>query len=179
MSRREKLPKKKKSFIRRLFKWTGLTLLFLLIAIILIPIIFKDQIKEMVLKEVSKTLKADVTIKDFDLTFLSTFPNVTIQLYDTKVIGRTEFKGIELASVKTIEAHVGLWDVIGGDEIEIDEVHISDAKFDVRVDPEGKANYDIVIPKDQQPAEEPSAFKMSLKEYSLKNIEICMQISRI
>ncbi|MDF3029355.1 MAG: AsmA family protein [Fluviicola sp.] len=172
MSRREKLPKKKKSFIRRLFKWTGLTLLFLLIAIILVPIIFKDQIKEMVLKEVSKTLKADVTIKDFDLTFLSTFPNVTIQLYDTKVTGRTEFKGVELASVKTIEAHVGLWDVIGGDEIEIDEVHISDAKFDVRVDPEGNANYDIVIPTDQQPAEEPSAFKMSLKEYSLKNIEI-------
>ena len=173
MSRKEKLPKKKKSFIRRLFKWTGLTLLFLLIAIILIPIIFKDEIKEMVLKEVSKSLKADVTIKDFDLTFLSTFPNVTIQLYDTKVTGRTEFKGVELASVKTIEAHVGLWDVIGGDEIEIDEVHISDAKFDVRVDPEGKANYDIVIPEDEKPVDtEPSKFKMSLKEYSLKNIEI-------
>lgn len=174
MSKREKLPKKKKSFIRRLFKWTGLTLLFLITAIILIPIIFKDEIKEMVLKEVSKSLKADVTIKDFDLTFLSTFPNVTIQLYDTKVTGRTEFKGIELASIKTIEAHVGLWDVIGGDEIEIDEVHISDAKFDVRVSPEGKANYDIVIPTDSLPVaeQEPSAFKMSLKEYSLKNIEI-------
>ncbi|TSJ46731.1 AsmA-like C-terminal region-containing protein [Fluviicola chungangensis] len=174
MSRKEKLPKKKKSFIRRLFKWTGFTLLFLLIAIILIPIIFKDEIKEMVLKEVSKSLKADVTIKDFDLTFLSTFPNVTIQLYDTKVTGRTEFKGVELASVKTIEAHVGLWDVIGGDEIEIDEVHISDAKFDVRVDPDGKANYDIVIPTEDRPVEdqEPSKFKLSLQEYSLKNIEI-------
>lgn len=173
MSKTAKLPKKKKSFLRRLFKWTGLTLLFLLIAIILIPIIFKDEIKEMVLKEVSKSLKADVTIKDFDLTFLSTFPNVTIQLHDTKVTGRTEFKGVELASVKTIEAHVGLWDVIGGDEIEIDEVHISDAKFDVRVDPDGKANYNIVIPEDEQPVDqEPSKFKMSLKEYSLKNIEI-------
>ena len=174
MSKKEKLPKKKKSFIRRLFKWTGYTLLVLLIAIILIPIIFKDEIKELVLKEVSKSLKADVTIKDFDLTFLSTFPNVTIQLYDTKVTGRTEFKGVELANIKTIEAHVGLWDVIGGDEIEIDEVHISDAKFDVRVDPEGKANYDIVIPTEERPVEdqEPSKFKMSLKEYSLKNIQI-------
>ncbi|MNJ83704.1 putative assembly protein [compost metagenome] len=174
MSKKEKLPKKKKSFIRRLFKWTGYTLLFLLIAIILIPVIFKDEVKELVLKEVSKSLKADVTIKDFDLTFLSTFPNVTIQLYDTKVTGRTEFKGVELASVKTIEAHVGLWDVIGGDEIEIDEVHISDAKFDIRVDPEGKANYDIVIPTDEKPVEDqgPSKFKLSLKEYSLKNIQL-------
>ncbi|AEA43187.1 AsmA-like C-terminal region-containing protein [Fluviicola taffensis] len=174
MSKKEKLPKKKKSFIRRLFKWTGITILFLIIAIILIPIIFKDEIKELVLKEVSKSLKADVTIEDFDLTFLSTFPNVTIQLYDTKVTGRTEFKGVELANIKTIEAHVGLWDVIGGDEIEIDEVHISDAKFDVRVDPAGKANYDIVIPEDEKPVADqgPSKFKMSLKEYSLNNIQL-------
>lgn len=174
MSKKEKLPKKKKSFIRRLFKWTGYTLLLLLIAIILIPILYKDQIKDLVLKEVSKSLKADVTIKDFDLTFLSTFPNVTIQLYDTKVTGRTEFKGVELANIKTIEAHVGLWDVIGGDEIKIREVHISDAKFDVRVEPDGKANYDIVIPTDEKTEADqgPSKFKMSLQEYSLKNIQI-------
>ncbi|MDR0803400.1 AsmA-like C-terminal region-containing protein [Fluviicola sp.] len=174
MSKKEKLPKKKKSFIRRLFKWTGYTILLLLIIIILIPILYKDDIKKLVLKEVSKSLKADVTIKDFDLTFLSTFPSITIRLYDTKVTGRTEFKGVELANVKTIEAHVGLWDVIGGDEIKIREVHISDAKFDVRVDPDGKANYDIVIPTDQQPVneQEPSKFKLSLQEYSLKNIQL-------
>lgn len=175
MSKKEKTPKKKKSLLRRILKWTGITFFVLIVLIVLIPVLFKDQIKELVLDEVNKTLKADVSIKDFDLTFLSTFPNVTIQLTDTKVTGRTEFKGVELANIKTIEAHVGLWDVVGGDQIEIDEVHISDAKFDVRVDPDGKANYDIVIPTEQLPEdqqEEPSNFKMSLQEYSLKNIEI-------
>jgi hypothetical protein len=175
MSKKEKTPKKKKSLLRRILKWTGITFFVLIVLIVLIPVLFKDQIKELVLDEVNKTLKADVSIKDFDLTFLSTFPNVTIQLTDTKVTGRTEFKGVELANIKTIEAHVGLWDVVGGDQIEIDEVHISDAKFDVRVDPDGKANYDIVIPTEELPEdqqEEPSNFKMSLQEYSLKNIEI-------
>lgn len=175
MSNKEKLPEKKKSFLRKLLKWSGISFLFLLILIILVPVLFKNEIKDMVLKEVSKSLKAEVTIEDFDLTFLSTFPNVTIQLFDTKVTGRTEYQGVELASIKKIEAHVGLWDVIGGDQIEIDEVHISDAKFDVRVDPEGKANYDIVIPTEELPKEqqeEPAAFKLSLQEYSLKNIQI-------
>src|SRR3989344_2602632 len=76
----------------------------------------------------------------------------TIQLYDVSVTGRTEFKGVKLAEIKQIEAHVGLWDVIGGDQIEIDEVHVTDATFDVRVAPDGKANYDIVIPTEELPA---------------------------
>jgi hypothetical protein len=156
-------------------KWTGYTILFLIAAIIIIPIVFKDEIKELVLDEVNTMLKADVEIKDFDLTFLSTFPNVTIQLYDVSVTGRTEFKGVKLAEIKQIEAHVGLWDVIGGDQIEIDEVHVTDATFDVRVSPEGKANYDIVIPTEELPEEkqaEPSKFKLSLQEYTLNNINL-------
>lgn len=175
MATKEKKPKKKKSLFRRILKWTGITFLFLILAIIIIPIVFKDEIKELVLKEVNKTLKADVEIKDFDLTFLSTFPNVTIQLYDVSVTGRTEYKGVKLADIKNIEAHVGLWDVIGGDQIEVDAVTINDAKFDVRVSPEGKANYDIVIPTEEQPKEvqeEPSAFKLSLKEYTLNNVQL-------
>lgn len=175
MAKKEKTPKKKKSLFRRILKWTGITFFVLIILIILIPILFKDQIKQLVLDEVNKSLKADVAIGDFDLTFLSTFPNVTVQLFDTKVTGRTEYKGVELANIKTIKAHVGLWDVIGGDQIEIDEVHISDAKFDIRVAPDGKANYDIVIPTEQLPKEqqeEPSSFKLSLQEYSLNNVEL-------
>lgn len=175
MANKEKLPKKKKSFLRRILKWTGISFVILLVCIILVPVLFKNEIKDMVLKEVSKSLKADVTIQDFDLTFLSTFPNVTIQLFDTKVTGRTEFKGVELANIKNIEAHVGLWDVISGDQIEIDEVHITDATFDVRVDPQGKANYDIVIPTEELPEDvkdEPSKFKLSLQEYSLNNINL-------
>lgn len=175
MAKQEKTPKKKKSLFRRILKWTGISFLVLIVLIILVPILFKDQIKQLVLDEVNKTLKADVSIGDIDLTFLSTFPNVTVQLIDTKVTGRTEFKGVELANIKNIEAHVGLWDVIGGDQLEIDEVHISDAKFDVRVDPDGKANYDIVIPTEELPEDqqdEPSNFKMSLQEYSLNNVQV-------
>lgn len=175
MAKTEKLPKKKKSLFRRILKWTGISFLVLLIAIILIPILFKSEIIQMVKDEVNKTLKADVDFDDPDLTFLSTFPNVTIQVNNVSVTGRTEFKGVKLADIKNIEAQVNLWDVIGGDQIEIDAVSISDAKFDVRVSPDGKANYDIVIPTEELPAEqqeEPSAFKLSLQEYSLNNVDI-------
>lgn len=173
MAAKEKKVKKKKSWFRRILKWTGITLLVLILAIIIIPIVFKDELKQMVLDEVNSSLKADVKMGDFDLTFLSTFPNLSVHLYDVSVTGRTEFKGVKLADIKEIEATVGLWDVIGGDQIEIDEVHITDATFDVRVTPDGKANYDITIPtEEKEDPEEPSNFKLSLQEYTLNNINL-------
>ena len=166
--------KKKKSLIRRILKWTGITFLVLIIAIILIPIFFKKQIKELVLEEVNKSLLADIKLGDFDLTFLSTFPNLTIQLDNVKVSGRGEFKGVDLANIERFTAHVGLWSVIGGDKVEIDEIHIDKPTFDVRILSNGKANYDITIPDSvATPAQqEPSKFELKLQEYSINNAHI-------
>lgn len=175
MSENAKTTQPKKSLLKKILKWSGITFLLLIVLMISIPIIFKDDIKQLVLKEVNKSLKADVSIQDIDLTFISTFPAITIELSDVKVVGRTAFKGVELAAIKTFSAHVGFWDIVSGDQIEIDEIHLSDARFDVRVDPKGMANYDIVIPTEELPIEEqeePSSFKLSLNEYSLTNVAI-------
>ena len=42
--------KTKKSIVRRILKWTGISLLVLIVAMIIIPIVFKDDIKELVIK---------------------------------------------------------------------------------------------------------------------------------
>lgn len=165
-----KEPRKKKSILRRILKWTGITFLLLIIALILIPIFFKDEIKEMVIKEVNKTLTATLELDDFDLTIFSTFPNLSIQLEGARLIGQGEFKGLKLADIKNVRADVGLWDVIGGDQIKIKAVHITDPTFNVKVLQSGLANYDIVKPdslKTPEEVEEPSSFKMSLQEYSI------------
>jgi hypothetical protein len=164
-----------KKFIKNFLKWTGITLLVLIILAILVPIIFKDQLKELVIKEVNKELTATLKLDDFDLTFISTFPNVTLKLYGASLTGTGDFDGIKLADLKEVEAHVALWDVISGDEIEVDEIHIYDPTFDVRFLQDGKANYDIVKPdslKTEEELEEPSSFKLSLQEYSIKNAKL-------
>lgn len=167
----EKKQKKKKSIFRRILKWTGISFLLLIIALILIPIFFKDQIKELVIEEVNKSLNAKLSMGEFDLTFISTFPNMTVELNDTKLEGINEFKGIELMNIKQFVAHVGFWSVVSGDQVEIDEIHLIEPKFDVRVLNNGMANYDIVKPdsvKTPEEAAEPSNFKLSLKEYSIQ-----------
>ncbi|MDP5011395.1 MAG: AsmA family protein [Crocinitomicaceae bacterium] len=166
----EKKEKKKKSLFRRILKWSGITLLLLIAALIIIPIVFKDEIKERVIKEVNKSLNAKLTMGEFDLTFISTFPNMTVELNDTKLQGINEFKDVELMNIKQFVAHVGFWSVVSGDQVEIDEIHLIEPTFDVRVLNNGLANYDIVKPdsvKTPEEVAEPSNFKLSLKEYSI------------
>ena len=167
--------KKKKSLLRRILKWTGISFVLLLIIIISIPFLFKDEIKQLVIYEVNKSLNAKLEMGEFDLTFLSTFPNMTIELNDTKLTGTGKFNGVELANIKQFSAHVGLWSVVSGDQVEIDEIHLNEPSFDVRVLSDGLANYDIVKPdsvKTPEEASEPSNFKLSLKEYSINNANI-------
>jgi AsmA-like C-terminal region len=169
------MQKKKKSWLKKILIGSGITLLLLILAIILVPYFFKDELKEMVIKEANKSLTAKVELGDFDLTWFSTFPNLTVQLIDTKITGKGDFAGVELINAKKIKAQVKLWDVISGDKISIRKISLEEPKIDVRILKDGRANYDIVKPdslKTPEEKEEPSNFKMSLQGYSIENGQI-------
>jgi uncharacterized protein involved in outer membrane biogenesis len=72
------IEKKKKSLVKRILKWTGIGFAVLLAILIAIPYFFKDDLKKMVIDEVNKSLNAKLSMGDFDLTFISTFPSMTI-----------------------------------------------------------------------------------------------------
>jgi len=166
---------KKKSIVRRILKWSGIGLLIALFGLILVPIFFKDEIKNMVIDEVNNSLNAKLSMGDFDLTFISSFPNMTIELNDTKLVGVGKFKDVELANIKQFVANVGFWSVVSGDQVEIERIHLEEPHFDVRILADGTANYDIVKPdsvKTPEQQEEPSNFKLSLKEYSISKANI-------
>ena len=61
--------------------------LFLAVAII-VPAVFKDDIKALLEKEVAKSVNADVVFEDFDLSFFSNFPNITASLDNLGVMNR-------------------------------------------------------------------------------------------
>lgn len=164
------MQKKKKSLLKKILIGSGITLLWLILAMILIPYFFKDELKEMVIAEANKSLNAEVELGDFDLTWFSTFPNLTVQLIDTKITGKGDFGGVELIYAKKIKAQVKLWDVISGDQIAIRNIELVEPRIDVRILKDGRANYDIVkldslLTPDE--VEESSSFKMSLQGYSV------------
>ncbi|MCC5924611.1 MAG: hypothetical protein JJT77_12570 [Crocinitomicaceae bacterium] len=169
---------KKRSTLRKILKWSGLTFLFLLIALITIPFLFQDKIKDLVLAQANKMLKADIAVGDFDLTIIRTFPNMTFTFNDVTITGREEFDGVRLVDIGEFQTRIGFWSIFRTSNIEIYGIEISDAAFDVRILEDGTANYDIVKSTEELAEEYPeeldeqSPFNLKLRYYALNNIDL-------
>ncbi len=166
-----KKKKKKKPLWKRILKWTGITFLILLILVILLPIIFKGKIIRMAKEEMNNQLNAKVDFDEdnVDLEFITTFPVFTLTLHDVTVDGVGVFDEVRLADIGSLQASLDLNSVIFGDQIEVNRIALTNPVINILVLEDGTANYDIA--KEDTTAtdepEEPSNFKLALKEYSI------------
>lgn len=169
--------KPKKSLIGRIFKWTGITLLVLIILIIAAPFIFKDKIVSIVKEQANANLNAKVDFGEFDLTLISSFPDFRFKIKNVSVVGVDDFKDDTLASIGELITDINLKSVISGDQYKINSIIIDKARILGKVLPSGKANWDIAKEDSTAAAaptatSEPSKFAMKLNEFKIKNAYI-------
>ncbi|HMG14675.1 MAG TPA: hypothetical protein VK590_04460, partial [Saprospiraceae bacterium] len=145
---------------------------FILIALLILPMLFKGKIKDAVLKSVNEKLEAVVSIEDIDLSLLSTFPYLGINLDHISIYGKKEFAGIPLFSADNFQLGINIMSIIKGDKpYTIQKVFLDNPKINVQVLANGKANYDITKPDDpNKPKSE--EVKVKLKKYEIRNGEI-------
>ncbi len=169
-------PKKKKSLARRILKWSGITLLLLIITIVALPFLFKGKIVEMAKAEINNNVNATVTFGDFDLSLFSSFPDFRFSISDLKVVGQGQFDGDTLCSIPALKLDLDLMSVISGDNYEINSIELENARIFVKVLPDGTASYDIAKPSTDTAAAAPTAdatpFKMSLKSLEIDHAYI-------
>jgi hypothetical protein len=164
-------PKAKKSILKRILKWSGLTFLVLLILIIAAPFIFKDKLIQIVKDEANKNLNAKVDFGEFDLTLISSFPDFRFKIQKISVINIEPFKGDTLAYIKELSFDLNIKSVISGDQYQINSLIIDEPKINGIVMIDGKANWDISKPSIDTTAAVPadtSATKFALKLKSLQ-----------
>ena len=164
-------PKPKKSLLKRILKWSGITILLLLILIVAAPFIFKDKIVQIVKEEANKNLNAKVDFGEFDLTLFSSFPDFRFKIQKVSVINIEPFKGDTLAYIKELSFDLNIKSVISGDKYQINSLIIDEPKINAIVMADGKANWDIAKASTDTAAVEPadtSATKFALKLKSLQ-----------
>lgn len=169
--------KKKRSLIGRIFKWTGITLLVLIVLIIVAPFIFKDKIVAIVKEQANANLNAKVDFGEFDLTLISSFPDFRFKIQKVSVVGVDAFAGDTLASIGELITDINLKSVLSGDQYKINSIIIDKARILGKVLPDGKANWDIAKADSTAPSaptatSEPSKFAMKLSEFKIKNAYI-------
>ncbi len=133
-------------------KWTliilGGFIGLLLAAAIIVPAVFKDDIKAILEREVAKSVNADVVFDDFSLSVFSNFPNITAGLDQLGVMNRAPFDGDLLFATEKLEVEVNLFDVLFG-EVRVKGIRLIRPIVNIKVLEDGRANWDIAIPSEE------------------------------
>jgi cell division septum initiation protein DivIVA len=163
--------------MKRLLKIFGILIVLLVAAIVLLPIIFKDEIIERAKLEINNNLNAQVDFEDINISLFRSFPDFSLGIEKVTVDGKDKFDGIRLADIGEFGVDLNLYSVISGNQFEVEAISLKDAKVHVVIDTAGNANYDIVketgeAEEEEQTTDESSGFKFTLKKYSIENFDL-------
>ncbi|HEX8039568.1 MAG TPA: AsmA-like C-terminal region-containing protein [Chryseosolibacter sp.] len=146
----------------------GSVIILFLAAAMIIPALFKDDIKAALEKEVAKSVNADVVFDDFNLSFFSHFPNITAGLDQLGVMNRAPFEGEMLFATEKFEVEVNLADILFSDALRVKGISLVRPVINVKVLKDGRANYDIAIPSaDTTTAEESGEFSFGIDHWEI------------
>src|SRR5690554_2322088 len=159
--------------MKTFLKIFGVLIALVIIAIITVPYIFKDDIVKIVKEEANNAVNAKIDFGDFDLSLIKSFPDFYFSIHDISVEGVDDFEGVKLAEVKELDLVVDLMSVINGESINVKQITIHQPYIETKVLADGRANYDIakeseeVEEETEIESEEASTFKMDLQKIEI------------
>jgi len=118
---------------------------FLLVSLIALPFIFKDEILERVDKEIAGAVNAQV-FYDHDkisLSVFKSFPSISATIREFGVVGNEPFQFDTLLHVNEFQVDLNLKSVLFDDVPKLTAVHLNGGSVYVKVLEDGTANYDI------------------------------------
>ncbi|NDV77744.1 AsmA-like C-terminal region-containing protein [Dysgonomonas sp. 511] len=149
----------------------------IILAMVAIPFLFKDKIKDAVLNVANEQLNAKVEIEDFGLNLFSNFPNATLSLDGATVIGVDDFAADTLLNAKSASVTIDLMSLFG-DNYKISKIDLNQVSLLAKVLEDGRANYDIVKTDStatEAADESSSPFKLNLKKISVSDCNVVYQ----
>ena len=146
-------------------------IVFILLAMITVPLLFKEQIKVKVEKVINETVNANVHFEDYSLSFIHNFPNLAFSLEEVSVVGIDKFAGDTLAGFKSFDLVFNLKSLFGNSGYEVKSIIINQLVANVIYLKDGSANYDIMkdtgTETDTITSTEPSTMKIMLQKIEI------------
>jgi uncharacterized protein involved in outer membrane biogenesis len=165
--------------MKKAIKWVliifGGLLVLIVAAALILPAVFKDDIKAAIDKELAKSVNADVLFEadKFDLSLFKNFPNITATMDDFGVINRAPFEGEVLFATEKFQVDVNLGDILFGDQLRVKGISLVRPVINIKVNKDGVANYDIAIPSaDTTTTEEGGDFSFGIDHWELVDAQV-------
>lgn len=132
----------------------GIIFVLLVGALIVIPIIYEDEIYAEAEKAANEAVDAEVELGSVKVSLLRSFPKAYVELRDVRITGVGEFEDQLLLDVKSISSSISLSSLWSEEGLNIDRISIDNPTISLKVNAEGKANWDIVKQTDESAIKE-------------------------
>jgi len=122
----------------------GSLLVLLIAAALIIPVAFKEKIKEKVEASINDMVNAKVTFADYKLSLIRAFPNAAFSMKGLSVTGTGAFEGDTLAAVGSLDLVFNIMSIFSDKGYEIKSIIIDRAMINAIVTEDGAENWDIM-----------------------------------
>lgn len=117
----------------------------LIIALLLVPVLFKGELVDILKKKINEQVNAQVDFDDVDLSLIKSFPAISLDIENMKVVGLEAFAGEKLFSVEHIHLTTDFKSVIKPQEgINVKKITVDRPKVNLVISKSGESNYDII-----------------------------------
>jgi len=160
--------------LKKILKATGIFLLVLIVALFAAPFLFKDKIKQLVVKTINENVDAKVAFEDVDLSLFKSFPQANVTIDKLSIINKAPFEGDTLLYSGEVNLQMSIKELFKGEgePMNIESFSSTNAVVNILFDKNGLGNFDIAIKdeKDKKSNSESKPFAMNIQNYEIKNM---------
>lgn len=156
----------------RIFLWTGGVFIFLLITLLVLTYIYRDEVKGYVISEVNKRVNTTILVdpKDIDLTIIRTFPDVSVEFKNIAALdATTAVKRDTLLKAGKVSLAFNILD-LWRSNYTIHNISVEDATLKICVDEKGKDNYHFLKENSDSGKVDTSHVDFALEKIAMKNV---------
>jgi len=140
-----------KKILLKIVKWTAIAIASVLLLMFVLPMLFPGTIEQQVKKVANKSLDSRLDFSNSKLSFFTHFPSLTVSLDNLSLTGSAPYRDENLLKAKQVAFGINLFKLIFSNEVKIDELYVSEASINVKVNEKGQANYNIYVAPENQP----------------------------
>ena len=157
--------------MRKILLGVVVFLVVLVVALALAPVLFKGKLRVVADRQIAQRVRAKVLYNpaDIDVSLLHSFPELTLNIKNLRVIGLDSFSRDTLAYLPNLRVGLDVMSVVRGGEIDVKSVELERPDLSLRRLKSGRANWDVIISDSAAAAkgQDTSQIKLAIKGWKL------------
>ena len=137
---------------KKTLKIVAIIFIVLVVALVSIPYLFEDKIKEMIAETINKNVDAKVSFEDVNLSLFKSFPQANVTVDKLSIINKAPFEGDTLVFLNEINLKMSVKELFKdkNEGMNIESIYSSNALINIIFDENGVGNFDIALKEETE-----------------------------